>query len=115
MRKRICICDICGEEVTYRSGRFFKVKYKDFSSFWHRLDLCSACYLKIKEIIVDKDLGETMLDNAIARYEILYPGEENIDLQQAYLAGAQEAIDMLPINRVKLIRRSEYEQKPRIL
>ena len=42
-----------------------------------------------------------MLDNAIARYEILYPGEENIDLQQAYLVGAQEAIDMLPINGVK--------------
>ena len=28
MRKRICICDICGEEVTYRSGRFLKLNIK---------------------------------------------------------------------------------------
>lgn len=100
MEKRVYLCDICDKELDPYDKISFKVKEKVLGSHWYKIDLCYDCYKKLVEITLEKELEKSMLDNALKRYEILYPGDENIDLQQAYLTGAQDAIDMLLINRV---------------
>lgn len=59
MRKKMIVCDICGEEITNADIRYklkrYKETYTHYDDFefkkWTKLDMCRCCYNKFIKFV----------------------------------------------------------------
>lgn len=98
-----CLCDICGIEEPQHN---YKIKERELLWAgdnmplirWKRIDICDACFKNLGKLKYEIDLEKRAIDQVWNRYGNLYP--DDIDLQGAYLQGAQDVMDMLLQNKV---------------
>lgn len=88
-------CDICGCELHERHYSLILI------SLINRIDICSYCLNKLKQIELDSKSESLMIQGAFNRMPDEYRRKENQKLQAAYAEGVEATIKQIYLNRVR--------------